>query len=153
MHTRTRRLVAAALAFSWVMSACILSDLGPTPTPTPTPPPTQTSSPTPTPTATPRLREGGAENSRFPLPPDVRNYTELSDQANFQTSLSLEDAIAFYRQALGRQGWSERSLLTTITDNSFSLTFESRQAGPAIVVQGLDLGNGTVNINLRSENL
>ena len=93
--------------------------------------------------------------SEFPLPDDVDAgaVVDLGDGAiNFQTSLSLPDAVSFYRFAFIELGYVERELLTTVEDTAFSVVFDGHPSGKAIVVQGVDLG-GSVNINLRFEDV
>ncbi len=96
----------------------------------------------------------GAYATKFPLPPSVKNFTQTSDgQVNFQTSTSLKDTISFYRDAFAKAGLKERSENTAITDTTFSLVFDGDSSGKAIVVQGVDLGNGTTNVNIRYESV
>lgn len=91
-------------------------------------------------------------DTKFPLPASVSNFTNSGDGAiNFQTNLSIEDAVAFYREALGSAGLNERTINTSITDTTFSLVFDGDPSGKAVVVQGVDLGGGQTNINIRYE--
>lgn len=99
---------------------------------------------------------GGAGNSgyntKFPLPSDVSNFTETGNGSiNFQTGMSLKDTIQFYRNAFKNEGLTERIVNTAITDTTFSLVFDGDPSGQAIVVQGVDLGNGKTNVNIRYE--
>ncbi len=90
----------------------------------------------------------------LPLPPDVRNFTNLGNGAiNFQTPMSISDAIAFYQHSLTEKGFTERGILHVEAENTFSMVFDGGPGGKTLVVQGVDLGNGLVNINLRYENL
>jgi hypothetical protein len=92
--------------------------------------------------------------SPFPLPQGVTGYMDMGEAGvNFQTSLSLTEAIAFYRESFAAKGYTEREINTTITEAVFSLVFDGDPSGKATVVQGVDLGNGTVNISLRLEDL
>ncbi len=108
------------------------------------------------------LSAGGASSSsaaansstKFPLPSSVKNFTQTADgQVNFQTSMSLKDTIAFYRDALTKAGLRERTENTAITATTFSLVFDGDPSGKAVVVQGVDLGNGTTNVNIRYESV
>jgi hypothetical protein len=95
-----------------------------------------------------------AYNTKFPMPAAVSNFTETgTDSINFQTKTSLADTIAFYRASFTGEGLTERSINTAITDSTFSLVFDGDPSGKAIVVQGVDLGNGTTNVNIRYEDL
>lgn len=105
----------------------------------------------------PATKEAPAESetttTEFPLPEDVEKVDDLGNGAiNFQTSLSLPDAVTFYRFAFIGLGYTEREINTAITDTTFSLVFDGHESGKAIVVQGVDLG-GSVNINIRFEDM
>lgn len=92
------------------------------------------------------LSVGG--DSEFPMPDDATNVVSVAGTVNFQTKLSLEEVMAFYRDTYGKQGFTERKLLTTVTDGVFSFVFDGDPSGKAIVIQGVDLGDGTVNVNI-----
>jgi hypothetical protein len=93
-------------------------------------------------------------NTEFPLPTDVSNFTSTPDGGiNFQTKMSVKDAIAFYRDAFTKAGYKEREINTAITDATFSMVFDGHSSGKAIVIQGVDLQNGTTNINIRFEDI
>ncbi len=97
---------------------------------------------------------GGANGTKFPLPPSVKNFTQTSSgEVNFQTSLSLKDTIAFYREAFTKAGLKERTINTAITDTTFSMVFDGDPSGKAVVIQGVDLGNGSTNVNIRYESV
>jgi hypothetical protein len=93
-------------------------------------------------------------DTEFPLPPDVENFMDLGDDSiNYQTSMPLTDVIEFYREAFAAAGYDERDITTAITDTTFSIVWDGHPNGKAIVVQGVDLGDGTVNINVRFEDV
>ena len=101
---------------------------------------------------------GGTGNAgydtSFPMPDSVINFTSTgSDSINFQTKLSLEDAQAFYREAFTKTGLTERTINTAVTETTFSMVFDGDASGRALVVQGVDLGDGTTNINVRYEDV
>ncbi len=89
----------------------------------------------------------------FPLPDDVQNFTGGGEQVNFAASLTVEESIEFYRSAFADMGLTERELNTAITDTTFSMVFDGYENGQALVIQGVDLGNGTTNINIRFEDI
>ena len=146
----------------------------PIPTPTveatPTPAPTAEATPTPAPAveatpiapqptaspaeATQAPEEKASYDTVFPLPDDVQNFTGEGgeSQVNFQTSLSLDEVIEFYRQAFAEKGLTERTLLTAITDTTFSMVFDGWPNGKALVIQGVDLG-ASRNVNIRFEDV
>lgn len=94
----------------------------------------------------------GEHDTKFPLPSSVSNFTDMGNGSiNFQTDVSLTDTIAFYRDAFGKQGLTERTINTAITDTTFSMVFDGDPSGQAVVVQGVDLGGGKTNVNIRYE--
>jgi hypothetical protein len=94
----------------------------------------------------------GAHDTKFPLPSSVSNFTDMGNGSiNFQTDLSITDTIAFYRAAFGKQGLTERTINTSITDTTFSMVFDGDPSGQAVVIQGVDLGGGKTNVNIRFE--
>lgn len=91
-------------------------------------------------------------DTNLPLPASVSNLTDTGDGSiNFQTKLSIDESVAFYRDALGNAGLTERTINTAITESTFSLVFDGDPNGKALVVQGVDLGGGMTNINIRYE--
>ncbi len=92
-------------------------------------------------------------DSEFPMPDDAVNVVNVAGNVNFQTKLSLEEVMAFYRDTYGKQGLTERELLTTVTDGVFSFVFDGEPSGKAIVIQGVDLGDGTVNVNISLQDI
>ena len=95
----------------------------------------------------------GEIESDFPLPNDVQNFMHLDENSiNFQTNLSLEEVVDFYRDAFTTQGLTERKLLTVIQDEVISMVFDGAPNGMAVVLQCVDLGSST-NVNLRFEDV
>lgn len=97
------------------------------------------------------------DKTDFPIPEDAFNYTTsptpgVGGSVNFQTELSLDEAIEFYRNQLTEQGLSEREINTAITETTFNLVFEGAENDLAVVVQGVELG-AQRNINIRYEKL
>jgi hypothetical protein len=91
-------------------------------------------------------------DTAFPLPDDVQNLTGGGgeEMVNFQTGLSINKVIEFYRQALAEQDLTEYELLTTIEDEAFSVVFTGWPDGRELVIQGVDLG-GSTSVNIRLE--
>ena len=100
--------------------------------------------------------EGGSTeyDTEFPLPSDVQNLMDLGPGGiNYQTSMSLTDVVDFYRGAFADAGYDERDVTTVINDTTFSIVWDGHPNGQAIVVQGVDLEDGTVNVNVRFEDV
>ena len=98
---------------------------------------------------------GDSYDTNFPLPDNVSNFDGAGGDSpiNFQTDLSVEDVVAFYRDAFTSDGMTERDLLTAITSETASLVFDGHNSGQAVVLQVVDLGNGSSNVNLRLEDI
>ena len=104
----------------------------------------------------PSAVEGESDDStaKFPRPPKVENFTDLGDGSiNYQTSMKLTEVIDFYRDQFGKAGYVERPILTVINEDTFSMVWDGHPSGKAIVVQGVDLGDGSVNVNVRLEDV
>jgi len=98
--------------------------------------------------------DSGKFETEFPIPPKVENLMNLGDDAvNYQTPMKLIDVVDFYRDEFERTGYDERDITTVINDTTFSIVWDGHPSGKAIVVQGVDLGNGMVNVNVRFEDV
>jgi hypothetical protein len=87
-------------------------------------------------------------DSEYPMLSDASNVVNTAGVVNYQTQFSLTEVIEFYRDTLSSQGYTERSINTTITDVAFNLVFDGHPSGQALVIQGTDLGGGTVNVTI-----
>ena len=98
----------------------------------------------------------GSYDTEFPLPDDVQNFmlNPGSDSGiNFQTAMSLEEVVAFYRGEFTAQGLVERQLLTVVEESVFSMVFDGAPNGKAVVIQGVVLGPDQTNVNIRYEDV
>jgi hypothetical protein len=75
------------------------------------------------------------------------------DSINYQTSMSLTDIVDFYRSEFESAGYDERDITTVIDDTTISIVWDGHPSGRAIVVQGVDLSNGSRNVNVRFEDI
>jgi len=127
----------------------------PLPTLTPTLDPTPTTAPMAETRATAVVENQAEFDTEFPLPEVVVNFFSRyeGDSINFQTNITIEESIAFYREVFAAQGLTEREITTNITERTFSMVFDGHPRGLAIVVQGTDLDHGTTNINIRFEDI
>ena len=85
---------------------------------------------------------------------DAYNVVEMGDGSLiFYTNLSAEDAIEFYRDVYSSKGYTEREILTVVTDATFSIVFDGDPSGKALVIQSVDLGDGSRTIAIRLEDV
>jgi hypothetical protein len=104
--------------------------------------------------SSPAPDSAGDYDTEFPLPTDVQNFMNMGDDdINYQTSLSIPEVVDFYREAFAAEGYEEREITTVINDTTFSIVWDGHPNGRALVVQGVDLGNGTTNVNVRFEDV
>ena len=90
----------------------------------------------------------------FPLPEDVQNFQKFSEQdINYQTNMSIDEIIAFYRQEFVAQGLSEVNVLTQINEDNFSMVFSGAVGDKDIVIQGVQLDPEILNVNVRYEDV
>jgi len=103
----------------------------------------------------PETNGGGGSDVKtdFPIPVGATNIQDLGGTINFQVEMSLEAAMGFYRNEFTVKGYTERPILTVTSETTFSMVFDGHASGKAIVVQGVDMGDGTVNVNIRLEDV
>jgi hypothetical protein len=94
----------------------------------------------------------------FPLPDTAEEVMSMGSdpsmpQVNYQTSLSLDEVMEFYRDELVAAGAVEREILTVTSDGTFSMVFDNWPAanGMSVVIQGVELGPDMTNVNIRLE--
>lgn len=108
----------------------------------------------PQPTSTISSDDNPAETETdFPMPPDAYNVVEVAGSLTFYTKLSQEDAMAFYREEYTSRGYTEREILTVVSDGVFSMVFDGDPSGKAVVIQSVDLGDGSRTISIRLEDV
>jgi hypothetical protein len=92
-------------------------------------------------------------STEFPMTEDAYNITEVSGSLIFYTKLSLEDTMKFYRDEYTSKGYTERELLTVVSDETFSMVFDGDPSGKAVVIQSVDLGDGSRTVAIRLEDV
>jgi hypothetical protein len=90
-------------------------------------------------------------SSDFPMTADAYNVIESGGSLIFYTKLSLEDTMQFYRNEYTAKGYTEREILTVISDGTFSMVFDGDPSGRAVVIQSVDLGDGSRTVSIRLE--
>ena len=85
----------------------------------------------------------------YPTPPGAEIMQEVSGTLVVKVSQSVADVVKFYREEMGKRGWQEDTLLTMVEDSTFSMVFKNQV--DQLIVQGVDMGDGTTIITLRSE--
>ena len=95
---------------------------------------------------------GNTSESGFPMTSDAYNVTEIGEGSLlFYTKLSLEDVMAFYRSEYTAMGYTEREILTDVSNGTFNMVFDGDASGKAVVIQSVDLGDGSRTVSIRLE--
>ena len=110
------------------------------------------------PTATPPVSNdnGGSDavvNTDFPMTEDAFNVTEAGGSLIYYTKTSMEDLMEFYRDEYTAKGYTERELLTVVSEGTFSMVFDGDPSGKAVVIQSVDLGDGSRTVAIRLEDV
>jgi hypothetical protein len=93
-------------------------------------------------------------NSQFPMTTDAYNAIEMGDGSLiYYTKLSAEETMRFYRDEYTSQGYTEREDLTIVADGMFSMVFDGDASGKSVVIQSVDLGDGSRTISIRLEDV
>lgn len=102
-------------------------------------------------TAAPQDNSGGgnadSSASGFPITPDAYNVVDVGDgNVLYYSKMPQADILKFYRDEYVSRGYTERALLTTISDGVFSIVFDGDPSGKAVVIQSVDLGDGSCTV-------
>ena len=101
-------------------------------------------------TAAPQDNSGGNADtsaSGFPITADAYNVVDLGDGSLlYYTKLPQAEVLKFYRDEYVSRGYVERALLTTISDGVFSIVYDGDPSGKAVVIQSVDLGDGSCTV-------
>lgn len=89
----------------------------------------------------------------FPMPSDATNVVSIAGTLNYQTNFTIEEVMEFYRDTYGKQGYTERDSVTTVSDGVFSMIFDGDPSGKAIIIQGVDFGDGTSNVTVTLQDI
>jgi hypothetical protein len=92
-------------------------------------------------------------STEFPMTEDAYNITEVSGSLIFYTKLSLEETMQFYRDEYTAKGYTEREILTVVSDGTFSMVFDGDPSDKAVVIQSVDLGDGSRTVAIRLEDV
>lgn len=90
----------------------------------------------------------------FPMTDDAYQVVDIGDGSLlYYTKMSQEDVLEFYRGEYTSMGYTERELLTTVSDGIFSIVFDGDPSGKAVVIQSVDLGDGSSTVAIRLEDV
>lgn len=84
--------------------------------------------------------------SPFPITSDAFNVISTPETVTYQTKMSADDVMKFYRDELSKQGYSEQTDMTTEYGGIIAMFFEGN--GKTIVLAGAPAGDGSLSVTL-----
>jgi len=101
--------------------------------------------------------DGSNESSSgfdFPMTNDAYNILDIGDgSVLYYTKMPLDDVMDFYRDEYTSRGYSENELLTVVSDGVFSMAFSGDPSGKTVIIQSVDLGDGSRTVTIRLEDV
>jgi len=92
--------------------------------------------------------------SEFPMTSDAYNVIDIGDGSIlYYSKMSLEDVMKFYRDEYTSRGYTEREILTVVNGGVLSMVFDGDPSGKAVVIQSVDLGDGSRTVAIRLEDV
>lgn len=92
-------------------------------------------------------------DSEFPMADDAYNVTEMAGTTVYFTKMTQDELLAFYRDEYTSRGYEEREILTVIAEGTFSIVFDGDPSGKSVVIQSVDMGDGSRTISIRLEDV
>jgi hypothetical protein len=86
--------------------------------------------------------------SEFPVTGDAFNVISASEMVTFQTKMSSDDLIKFYRDEFTAQGYTEDESMAITFGKTFTLAFNGHKSGKVIYVVGADAGDGSIYVTI-----
>ena len=95
--------------------------------------------------------EAPKATSKFPLPKNAEIVSNTDSMVIASVKMKMDEVIEFYRADAKANGLTEYELLTTISDNVFSMAFRRPNEDKELVVQGTVMDAENITISLRYE--
>lgn len=149
-------IILAIMVIAACQAACSFGSSQANPTTPPEPAKQEAAAPTTAPvevepTKVPEVPAGPAASSKFPLPPNAKVIQNTDAMAIASVSMGIKDAMDWYRSDAKTKGWTEYELLTTVTDNVFSMAFRVPNQEEELVVQGTVISADNLTLSVRFE--
>lgn len=84
----------------------------------------------------------------FPVPSDATNVVSAAELVTFQTKMSTDDVLKFYRDEFAKQGYKEDTSKAITFGKTFTLAFDGHPSGKVIYVVGADAGDGSLYVTI-----
>jgi hypothetical protein len=86
--------------------------------------------------------------SEFPVTSDAFNVVNTPEMVAFQTKMSTDDVLKFYRDEFSSQGYKEDESMAITFGKTFTLAFKGHASGKVIYVVGADAGDGSIYVTI-----
>jgi len=86
--------------------------------------------------------------SEFPVTSDAFGVVSMSEMVTFQTKMSTDDILKFYRDEFSKQGYKEDESMAITFGKTFTLAFTGHSSGKVIYVVGADAGDGSLYVTI-----
>lgn len=86
--------------------------------------------------------------SEFPVTSDATNVVSAAEMLTFQTKMSSDDVLKFYRDEFAKQGYEEDPSMAITFGKTFTLAFKGHPSGKIIYVIGADGGDGSLYVTI-----
>ena len=86
--------------------------------------------------------------SEFPVTSDAFNVVSTPEMVTFQTKMSTDDLLKFYRDEFSSQGYTEDESMAITFGKTFTLAFNGHESGKVIYVVGADAGDGSIYVTV-----
>jgi hypothetical protein len=86
--------------------------------------------------------------SEFPATRDAFNVVSTSESLTFQTKMSTDDVLKFYRDEFTKAGYKEDASMALLFGKTFTLVFTGHASGKSIYVIGADAGDGSLYVSI-----
>ena len=86
--------------------------------------------------------------AEFPVTSDAFNVVSASEMVTFQTKMSTDDVLKFYRDQFTGQGYEEDTSMAITFGKTFTLAFTGHASGKVIYVVGADAGDGSLYVTI-----
>ena len=86
--------------------------------------------------------------SEFPATSDAFNVVSTSETITFQTKMSSDAIVKFYRDEFTKAGYKEDASKAITFGKTFTLAFNGHKSGKVIYVAGADAGGGLLSVTI-----
>jgi len=86
--------------------------------------------------------------SEFPVTSDAFNVINAAGTLTFQTKMSSDEVLKFYRDEFSKQGYTEDTSMAITFGKTFTLAFNGHSSGRVIYVVGADAGDGSLYVTI-----